>query len=220
MSIVVLLNLLKENIKKFQDIAKERIFNLGKFRITVVKPKNQEEETTLTMGFYFLRNTIKEILQSNIKLKEFNNLQKTIKRFFQKFIDTKELINFDKGEDIFKKLNENDSISLFKILFCDIFHENIKGDMLKSKYNELKENLSNFNRFKENFKEFYSKIRKFEALKESFEEYQKTLNSGNLKIINNVNLGDFRVFRSFFPLNVNSEYLIDIKNRTIIKLSR
>ena len=218
MSLQYSLNLLRDKIKIFQDSAKDRIFNLGKFRVAVIKPKNQEEETTLTMGFYFLRNTIKEILKSNMKLKDFNNLHKTIKRVFQKFIDTYELINFDKGEDLFKKLNENDSISPFKLLFCDVFHEKIKKNVFKDRCNELKESVSNFNSFKEKFKDLYSKIRNFETLREKFEEYQKILNSGNLKMINEKNLEDFRLFRSFFPLNVNSEYLIDIKNRTIIKI--
>lgn len=218
MSLQYSLNLLQDIIKKFQDTAKDRIFNLGKFRVTVIKPKSQAEETTLSLGFYFLRSTIKEMLQSNIKLKDFNNLQQTIKRFFQKFIDTNELINFDKGEDLFKKLNENDSISPFKLLFCDVFQEKIKRDAFSAKCNELKECVNNFNSFKEKFKEINLKIQYFEALREKLEEYQKILNSGNLKKINEKNLEDFRLFRSFYPLNVNSEYLIDIKNRNIIKI--
>ena len=218
MSLEDSLNLLRDKIKNFQEIVKSRIFNLGKFKVTIIKPKNQAEETTLTMGFYFLRNTIKEILQSNIKLKDFNNLQKTIKRFFQKFIDTNELINFNKGEDLFKKLNENDSISPFKLLFCDVFQKKIKRDVFKAKCNELKESVSNFNSFKEKYKELYSKIRYFETLREKFEEYQTILNNRDLKSINEENMEDFRLFRSFFPLNVNSEYLIDIKNGTIIKI--
>jgi len=218
MSLQYSLDLLRDKIKNFQDFAKERIFNLGKFRVTIINLDNQAEETKLTLGLYYLRNTIKEILKSKIKLKDFNKLQQSIKRIFQKFIDTNELINFDKGEDLFKKLNENDSISPFKLLFCDVFHEKIKRDAFKEKCNELKESVSNFNSFKEKFKEIYSKIRNFEALREKIEEYQKLLNSGNLKMINEENLEDFRLFRSFFPLNVNSEYLIDIKNRTIIKI--
>ena len=141
-----------------------------------------------------------------------------MKIFFQKFIDTDELIKFDKGEDLFKKLNENDSISSFKLLFCDVFQEKIKRDAFKDKCNELKESVSNFNSFKEKFKELNSKVQYFEALREKLEEYQKILNSGNLKKINEENLEDFRLFRSFYPLNVNSEYLIDIKNRNIIKI--
>ncbi|MFX1444455.1 MAG: hypothetical protein ACFFHV_13655, partial [Promethearchaeota archaeon] len=125
---------------------------------------------------------------------------------------------FDKGEDLFKKLNENDSISPFKLLFCDIFHERIKRDVFKNKCNELKKSVSNFNNFKENFKELNSKILNFQVLREKIEKYQKLLKSGNLKMINEENLEDFRLFRSFFPLNVNSEYLINIKNRAIIKL--
>lgn len=218
MSLQYSLDLLQDKIKNFQDFAKGRIFNLGKFRVTIINLDNQAEETKLTLGLYYLRNTIKEILKSKIKLKDFNKLQQSIKRIFQKFIDTNELINFDKGEDLFKKLNENDSISPFKLLFCDFFHEKIKRDVFKDKCNELKESVSNFNSFKEKFKEIYSKIRNFEALREKIEEYQKLLNAGNLKKINEENLEDFRLFRSFFPLNVNSEYLIDIKNRTIIKI--
>ncbi len=218
MSLQYFLNLLRDIIKKFQDIAKDHIFNLGKFRVTIINLDNQVEETTISMGLYYLRNTIKEMLKSKIKLKDFNKLQQSIKKIFQKFIDTNELINFNKGEDLFKKLNENDSISPFKLLFCDFFHEKIKIDVFKDKCNELKESISNFNSFKEKFKELYSKIRYFETLREKFEEYQKILNAGDLKMINEENLEDFRLFRSFFPLNVNSEYLIDIKNRTIIKI--
>jgi len=218
MSLQDSLNLLQKNIINFQNIVKERIFNLGKFKVSVIKPNNETESMPLSMGLYFLRNTIKEILKSNIKLKDFNRFQKTIRIFFQKFIDTNELINFDKGEDLFKKLNENNSISPFKLLFCDVFQEKIKRDAFKDKCNELKECVSNFNSFKEKFKELYSKIQYFEALREKLEEYQKILNSGNLKKINEENLEDFRLFRSFYPLNVNSEYLIDIKNRNIIKI--
>lgn len=218
MSLQYSLNSLRDKIKKFQDIAKERIFNLGKFRLSIINPDNQAEETTLSMGFYYLRNTIEEILKTKIKLKDFNILQQSIKRIFQKFIDTHELINFDKGEDLFKKLNENDSISPFRLLFCDVFHEKIKRDVFKEKCNELKESVRDFNNFKEKFKELYSKIRNFEALREKIEEYQNILNSGNLKMINEENLVDFRLFRSFFPLTVNCEYVIDIKTRSIIKI--
>ncbi|MFX1338466.1 MAG: hypothetical protein ACFFDK_07640 [Promethearchaeota archaeon] len=218
MSLEYSLNLLQDKIKNFQDLAKERIFNLGKIRVTLINPDNKTEETTISMGFYYLRNTIKEMLNSKIRLKDFNKLQQSIKRIFQKFIDINELINFDKGEDLFKKLNENDSISPFKLLFCDIFHERIKRDVFKNKCNELKKSVNNFNNFKENFKELNSKILNFQVLREKIEKYQKLLKSGNLKMINEENLEDFRLFRSFFPLNVNSEYLINIKNRAIIKL--
>ncbi|MFX1443558.1 MAG: hypothetical protein ACFFHV_09110, partial [Promethearchaeota archaeon] len=151
MSLEYSLNLLQDKIKNFQDLAKERIFNLGKIRVTLINPDNKTEETTISMGFYYLRNTIKEMLNSKIRLKDFNKLQQSIKRIFQKFIDINELINFDKGEDLFKKLNENDSISPFKLLFCDIFHERIKRDVFKNKCNELKKSVNNFNNFKENF---------------------------------------------------------------------
>lgn len=218
MSVKDSLNLLQKNIINFQNIVKESIFNLGKFKVSVIKPNNETELMPLSMGLYFIRNTIKEILNSDIKLKDFNKLQKTIKIFFQKFIDTDELIKFDKGEDLFKKLNENDSISPFKLLFHDVFQERIKKDAFKAKCNELKESISNFNSFKEKFKELNSKIQYFEALRKKLEEYQKILNSGNLKKINEENLEDFRLFRSFYPLNVNSKYLIDIKNRNIIKI--
>jgi len=218
MSLKDSLNKLQKNIINFQNIAKERIYNLGKFKVTVIKPDNEKEIMPLSMGIYFLRNAIKEILNSDIKLKDFNKLQQTIKIFFQKFIDTDELIKFDKGEDLFKKLNENDSISPFKLLFCDAFQEKIKRDAFSAKCNELKESVSNFNSFKEKFRELNSKIQYFEALRQKLEGYQKILNSGNLKKINEENLEDFRLFRSFYPLNVNSDYLIDIKNRNIIKI--
>ena len=135
------------------------------------------------------------------------------------FINLQDKIGFSPGiQDFFKKLNENSSISPFKLLFCDVFHEKIKRDVFKEKCNELKESVSNFTSFKEKYKELYSKIRNFETLREKIEEYQSLLNSGNLKMINEEKLEDFRLFRSFFPLSVNSEYLIDIKNRTIIKI--
>ncbi|MFX1393375.1 MAG: hypothetical protein ACFFAH_07355 [Promethearchaeota archaeon] len=218
MSLQNSLKILHQEIKNFQDKAKNQILNLSKFNIAVIKPNNEIQVMILSMVLYHLRNTIKEILKSKIKLKDFNKLQKTIKRFFQKFIDTPELMDFDKGTDLFNKLNENDSISLFKLLFSDIFREKINNDILKTKCNELKKSLIKFSNFKEKHKEFHSKIQFFEKLKEKFENYQKILNSGNLKRINEENLEDFRIFRSFFPLNINSEYLIDIKNRTIIKL--
>ena len=218
MSLQDSLNTLHQKIKEFQNIVKSRIFNLGKFKITVIKPNNKPEKTTLTLGLYFLRNTINEILNSKIKLKDFNIVQKTIKRFFQKFIDTNELVNFDEGEDVFKKLNQNDSISPLKLLFCNIFQEKIKMDVFNDNCNELKESLSTFNSFKEKYRECHSKLQYFESLREKFENYQNILKIGNLKKINKENLEDFRLFRGFFPLNVNSEYLIDIKNKTIIKI--
>jgi len=218
MSLQDSLNTLHQTVKDFQDIVKSRIFNLGKFKITVINPNNKPEKTTLTLGLYFLRNIINEILNSKIKLKDFNIVQKTIKRFFQKFIDTNELINFDKGEGLFKKLNQNDSISPLKLLFCDIFLEKIKMDVFNANCNELKESLNNFNSFKEKFRGCHSKLQYFESLKEKFESYQNILKSGNLKKINKESLEDFRLFRSFFPLIANSEYRIDIKNKTIIKI--
>ncbi len=212
------LNLLQQKIKNFQYIAKNQIPNLSKFNITVIKPNNETLAMKLSMVIFFLRNTINEILKTKIKLKDFNKLNKVIKRFFQKFIDTNELINFDKGEELFKKLNENNSISPFKILFCDVFREKINRDVFEVNCNELKESISNFNNFKEKFKEFQPKILYFETLGEKFEKYQKILNSGNLKKINEENLEEFRLFRSFFPLSLNNEYLIDIRNSNIIKL--
>ncbi|KON26973.1 hypothetical protein AC481_06065 [miscellaneous Crenarchaeota group archaeon SMTZ-80] len=212
------LKVLQQEIRNFQDNAKNKILNLSKYNIAVIKPNNETQVMILSMVLYHLRNTIKELLKSKIKLKDFNKLQKTIKRFFQKFIDTTELINFDKDTDLFKKLNENNSISAFRILFSDIFKEKINKNVFEAKCNELKESIFNFSNFKEKYKEFHSKIQSFENLKENVENFQKILNSGNLEKINEENLEDFRIFRSFFPLNINSEYLIDIKNRTIIKL--
>ena len=218
MSLQYSLNVLQEKIKSFQDFAKEHIFNLGKIRVTIINPDNQAEETTLSMGLYYLRNTIKEILESKIKLKEFNRLHQSIKRIFQKFIDSKELINFNKTDDLFKKLNENDTISPFKLFFCDIFHEKIKQDEFKNKCNELKESITNFNYFKEIYQELYSKIQNFEILRDRFEQYQKIIESGNLKILNEEKLEDIRLFRSFFPLEAYPNILIDIKNKTITKI--
>ena len=102
------LTVLHEQIKEFQKIVKERIFNLGKVKVSVIQDKNEEGPMPVSLGLYFLSNSTKELLSSNIKLKDFNRLHKNIKRLFQKFVDTNELGNFDKGEDLFKKLNEND----------------------------------------------------------------------------------------------------------------
>lgn len=214
------LNILHEKIKDFQKSVKERIFNLGKVKVSFIQDKNEEGPMPVSLGLYSLSNSTKELLSSNVKLKDFNRLHKNIKRLFQKFIDTNELGNFDKGEDLFKKLNENDCISPFKPLFCDIFHENINGEAFKNKCNELKENLSNFNSFKEEFKELYSKIQYFENLNGKLEHYQNILNNGNLKKLNEENLEEYRLFRSFYPLNDYSDYLIDIKNGNVIKINK
>ncbi|TFG14760.1 MAG: hypothetical protein EU535_02915 [Promethearchaeota archaeon] len=218
MSLQDSLTLLHRTIKKFQNIVKSRIFNLGKFKITIIKPNNKTEKITLTLGLYFLRNSIKELMTSKIKLKDFTILQKTIKIFFQKFIDTYELINFDKGGNLFIKLNKNPSISLFKLLFCDFFQEKIKIEVFNDDCNDLKESLNNFDRFKEKYRKFHSKFQYFESLRAKFERYQTILNSGNLKLIKQESLEDFRLFRSFYPLTLNSEYVIDIKNKSIVKL--
>ena len=214
------LNILHEQIKEFQKNVKERIFNLGKVKVSVIQEKNEEGPMPVSLGLYFISNSTKELLNSNIKLKDFNRLHKNIKRLFQKFTDTNELGNFDKGEDLFKKLNENDCISPFKPLFCDIFHEYINGDVFKDKCNELKENISNFNSFKEKFKELYSKIQYFENLRGKLEQYQNILQSGSLKKLNEENLEEYRLFRSFYPLNDYSDYLIDIKNGNVIKINK
>jgi Fe-S-cluster containining protein len=220
MSLQESLNVLHEQIKEFQKVVKERIFNLGKVKVSVIQDKNEEGPMPVSLGLYFLSNSTKELLSSNKKLKDFNRLHKNIKRLFQKFIDTNELSNFDKGEDLFKKLNENDCISPFKPLFCDIFHENINGEAFKNKCNELKHNISNFNNFRENYRELYSKIQYFETLRAKFEEFQNALNSGNLKKLNEENLEEYRLFRSFYPLNDYSDYLIDIKNGNVIKINK
>lgn len=220
MSLQKSLNKLHEQIKEFQKIVKERIFNLGKVKVSIIQDKNEEGPMPVSLGLYFLSNSTKELLSSNIKLKDFNRLHKNIKRLFQKFIDTNELGNYDKGEDLFKKLNENDCISPFKPLFCEVFHENINGEAFKNKCDELKENISNFNRFKEEFKSLYSKIQYIEKLNGKLEHYQTILESGNLKKLNEENLEEYRLFRSFHPLNVYSDYLIDIKNGTVIKINK
>ena len=214
------LNSLQEQIKVFQKFVKERIFNLGKVKVSIIQSKNEEGPMPVSLGLYFLSNSIKELLSSNIKLKDFNNLHKNIKRLFQKFIDTNELSNFDKGEDLFKKLNENDCISPFKPLFCDVFHKNINRDVFKDKCMELKQSINNFNSFKEEFKELFSKIQYFENLRGKLGQYQKILNNGNLKKLNEENLEEYRLFRSFYPLNDYSDYLIDIKNGNVIKINK
>ena len=220
MSLQESLNVLHEQIKEFQKVVKERIFNLGKVKVSVIQDKNEEGPMPVSLGLYFLSNSTKELLSSNKKLKDFNRLHKNIKRLFQKFVDTNELGNFDKGEDLFKKLNENNCISPFKPLFCDIFHENINRDVFKDKCNELKENLSNFNSFKEGFKDLYSKIQYFEKLNGKLEHYQNILKSGSLQKLNEEDLEEYRLFRSFYPLDLYSDYLIDIKNGTVIKINK
>jgi hypothetical protein len=208
---------LQQKIKNFQDVAKSKIISLGKFKITVIKPNSETQEMPLSMALHFLRNSITEIQKSKIKLKEFNTIQKSIKRLFQKFIDTNELISFDKGDNLFKRLNENESISIFNLLFCDLFREKIKDDKFCDECDDLKDTLSSFNNFKETYKECDSKVQLFEDLREKIERYQEILNSGNLKKIEE-HLEDFRLFRSFLPLNTHSEYLIDIKNGKIVKI--
>ena len=119
------LNLLQQKIKEFQDIVKKKVFLLSKFDIQVINLNNKTEPIKLSLALYFLRNIINEIVKSKIKINDFEKLQRNIKRLFQKFIDTPEIIEFDKGENLFKKLNENNTISPFILLFCDLFQEKI-----------------------------------------------------------------------------------------------
>jgi len=214
------LNILHEEIKEFQKAVKERIFNLGKVKVSVIQDKNEEGPMPVSLGLYFLSNSTKELLSSNIKLKDFNRLHKNIKRLFQKFVDSNELGNFDKGEDLFKKLNENDSISPFKPLFCDDFQGKIKNDVFKNKCNQLRESITNFNSFKEKFREVYSKNLYYQTLKEKLEKYQDILISGSLQKLNEEDLEEYRLFRSFYPLDLYSDYLIDIKNGNVIKINK
>ncbi len=220
MSLQESLNILHEQIKVFQKNVKERIFNLGKVKISLFQEKNEESLMPVSLALYSISNSTKELVSSNIKLKDFNRLHKNIKRLFQKFVDTNELGNFDKGEDLFKKLNENNCISPFKPLFCDVFREIINRDVFKNKCDELKQNISNFNNFKENYKGFYSKIQYIENLYGKLEHFQSILSSGNLKKLNEEKLVEYRLFRSFYPLSNYSEYLIDIKKGNIIKIKK
>ena len=213
------LNLLQQKIKEFQDIVKKKVFLLSKFDIQVINLNNKTEPIKLSLALYFLRNTINEIVKSKIKINDFEKLQRNIKRLFQKFIDTPEIIEFDKGENLFKKLNENNTISPFNLLFCDLFQEKINKNIFKENCSKLKESLVNFDIFKERFKEISSKIEYFKILRKKIEEYKKLLESRDLKKLNEVNLEDFRLFRSFFPLNNYSDYLIDIQNEKIFKKS-
>jgi len=213
------LNLLQQKIKEFQDIVKKKVFLLSKFDIQVINLNNKTEPIKLSLALYFLRNIINEIVKSKIKINDFEKLQRNIKRLFQKFIDTPEIIEFDKGENLFKKLNENNTISPFNLLFCDLFQEKINKNIFKENCSKLKESLVNFDIFKERFKEISSKIEYFKILRKKIEEYKKLLESRDLKKLNEVNLEDFRLFRSFFPLNNYSDYLIDIQNEKIFKKS-
>ncbi|MFX0072730.1 MAG: hypothetical protein ACFFAO_16725, partial [Candidatus Hermodarchaeota archaeon] len=218
MSLQDSLNELHQRIKDFQGVAKSKIFNLGKIRMTVFNLNDEPESMTLTLVLFYLRNTINEILKSKIKLKDFSIFQKSIKRLFQKFIDTNDLISIDKEEGIFKKLNSNDSISPFKLFFCDLLKEKVKNLAFNDKCYEIKDSLSNFDRFKEIYQEFRSIIQYLETLTEKFEKFQNILKRGNFKKIDKEELENFRLFRSFYPLNYNSEYLIDIRNKTLVKL--
>ncbi|MBD3337715.1 MAG: hypothetical protein GF353_01315 [Candidatus Lokiarchaeota archaeon] len=127
-------------------------------------------------------------------------------------------MNFEKGEDLYRKLNENNTISPFKFLFSGLFREKINEEAFIDECNQLKENLRDFGSFKEVFNKLHSKTQNFEALRDDFEEYQKLLDSGNSKLINEKSIEYYRLFRSFFPLDKNSEYVIDIINKTIVKL--
>ena len=220
MSVQDSLNLLQQKIKDFHDIAKKKVFLLSKFDIQVINLKNNKTEPMkLSLTLYFLRNTINEILKSKIKLNDFEKLQRVFKRLFQKFIDTPELIEFDKRENAFKKLNENNTISLFNFLFCDFFQEKINKEIFKENCNKLKEVLNNFDNFRDKFKEYDNKIEYFKTLTKKIEAYKKLLEKGDIKKLNEANLEDFRLFRSFFPLNNYNNYLIDINNKKIFKIS-
>lgn len=213
------LNLLQQKIIEFQDIVKKQVFLLSKFDIQVINLNNKTEPIKLSLALYFLRNIINGILKSKIRINDFEKLQRNIKRLFQKFIDAPELIEFDKGENLFKKLNENNTISCFNFLFCDDFQEKINKSIFKENCYQLKESLTNFDKFKERFNEISSKFEKLNILRKKVEEFQKLLDIGDLKKLNEKNLEDFRLFRSLLPLDDYSDYLIDIQNKKIFKKS-
>ena len=56
MSLQDSLKSLQQKIKNFQDVAKDRIYNLSRFKITVIKPNNEKLAMTLSMVLHFLRN--------------------------------------------------------------------------------------------------------------------------------------------------------------------
>ncbi len=220
MSIQNFLNQLHQKIKIFHDIVKKEVFYLSECNLSVIKSKNESDVMPLSMAIFFLRNIVKEMSRSSIKIKDFNRLEANIKNLFQKFIDTPELINFDKGEDLFIKLNEQSSLSIFQPLFNNFFQENINKEVMKHNCLTLKESLINFENFKEKYREFNLKCQNFENLREKFERLQNLLNVGDLKTLNEQNIEDFRLFRSFLPFSANSEYVIDIEQKKIVKLSK
>ena len=76
MSLQESLNILHEQIKVFKKIVKERIFNLGKVKISLFQDKNEEGLMPVSLGLYSISNSTKELLSSSIKLKDFNRLHK------------------------------------------------------------------------------------------------------------------------------------------------
>ena len=46
------------------------------------------------------------------------------------------------------------------------------------------------------------------------------LKSGSLQKLNEEDLEEYRLFRSFYPLDLYSDYLIDIKNGNVIKINK
>jgi len=214
------LNQLHQKIKDFHDIVKKEVFFLSECNLSVIKSKNESDVMPLSMAIFFLRNSIREMSRSSTKLKDFNRLEENIKRLFQKFIDTPELINFKRGEDLFVKLNEYSSLSIFQPLYNDFFQEKINKEVIEEKCIELKESLINFEDFKERYKELNLIFQNFENLLKKFARLQNLLNDGDLKTLNENTIEDFRLFRSFSPLSVNFEYVIDIEHQEIVKLSK
>jgi hypothetical protein len=214
------LNQLHQKIKDFHDIVKKEVFFLSECNLSVIKSKNESDVMPLTMAIFFLRNSIREMSRSNIKLKDFNRLEENIKKLFQKFVDTPELINFKRGEDLFVKLNEYRELSIFEPLYNDFFQEKLNKKVIKDKCIEIKENLINFEAFKERYKQLNLNFQNFEKLLKKFYKFQNLLNDGDLKTVNENSIEFFRLFRSFSPLSVNSKYVIDIENQKIVKLSK
>jgi len=214
------LNQLHQKIKDFHDIVKKEVFYLSECNLSVIKSKNESDLMPLSMAIFYLRSLVKEMSRSNIKLKDFNRLHANLKRLFQKFMDTPELINFEKEEDLFIKLNQYSSISIFQPLFNDLFQENINKEAIKHKCVNIKESLINFENFKEKYKDLNLHFQNIENLRKKFINMQNLLNDEDLKTLNEFNIEDFRLYRSFFPLSANSDYVIDIENQNIINLSK
>jgi hypothetical protein len=218
MNLKHLINELHQKIKEFHDIVKKEVFYLSKCKLSVIKSNGDLDIMPLSMAIFFLRNSLRQMGKSKVNLSEFNKLVANLKNLFQTFIDTPELIEFDKGEDLFTTLNKEKSLSIFKSIYNSFLKERLNEKRLNNKCDELKESLIDFDTFKEKFRELNIKFRDLNHLKVKCEKHKKLLKKGDLEKLNGDELIDFRIFRSFSPLDSYSEYVIDIEKEKVVKL--